>query len=426
MNVTRRQFVATAAAAPLILSAPALGRARRPANDRIGLGMIGMGKRMFEMLGPFLNHPDFQILAVCDVDTVRREHGRALVDEHYAKKGGGPARGCAAMVDYQQLLAFPGIDAVVISTPDHWHGTQVLAAAAAGKDIYCEKPLSHTLLEGKKMIDAVRKHGRVFQTGSQQRTEYGHRFVRACELVRNGLIGDVLTVHVGVAEAPIPCDLPEQPLEEGLDWDRWLGPAPMRPYHADLSPRGVHNHYPTWRRYTEYSGGYLADMGAHHFDIAQWALGADDAGPVRVEPPQDEHAMYGATLIYPSGVRLVHGGPSGTTFIGTKGVLAIDRVRLNTVPDKIAEAELPEDAVRLPRHASHIQNWADCIRSRQRCICDVEVGARSAAVCHLANLAYHHRRPMTWDPERWEFPGDSEANGWMDYQRRAGYELPAV
>lgn len=447
MAITRREFIASAAAAaaaPSVLARAAGAIGRVQPSERITVGLIGCGKRMFEMIGPLLKHPDLQVTGVCDVDTTRRRHALKLVSDHYT--GNGSASGdasvsgqppipqppsgaravCREFVDYQEMLADPGLDAVVICTPDHWHVNPVLHAAAAGKDIYCEKPLTLTLHEGRLMMEAVRKHKRVFQTGSQQRTEYDHKFVTACELVRNGRIGKVLTVHVGVADPPRTCDLTEEPLEAGLEWDRWLGPAPARPYHSDLSPRGVHNHYPTWRRYGEYSGGYLADMGAHHFDIAQWGLDRDTSGPVRIEPPKDEKAMRGLTMVYDDGVRLVHGGPSGTTFIGTQGVIAVDRGRLQGVPENLLTDPLPDTAQRLPRHANHIQNWVDCMRSRERCICDVEVGARSAAVCHLANIGYQLRRPLTWDPVKWKFEGDRQANKLTDCPRRGAYALPKV
>ncbi len=437
-SFTRREFVASAAAglaAPVVIARPGLAASRRVvANDRIAVGLIGCGKRMFEIVGPLANHPDLQVTWVCDVDTTRRERCLAVVNDIASKasaagdagKGGNGGSACRACVDYHEMLQEPSLDAVVICTPDHWHVNPVLDAAAAGKDIYCEKPLTLTLAEGKLMMDAVRKHKRVFQTGSQQRTEYDHKFVTACELVRSGRIGKVLTVHVGVADPPVPCDLPEESTEPGLEWDRWLGPAPARPYHSELSPRGMHNHYPRWRRYSEYSGGYLADMGAHHFDIAQWGLGRDTSGPVRVESPKDEKALRGATLIYDDGVRLVHGGPSGTTFIGTDGVIAVDRGRLHSVSENILKDTLPESAPRLPRHKDHLQNWVDCMRSRERCICDVEVGARSAAVCHLANLAYRERRVLTWDPTAWTFRAEADPSRLMDHARRAAYALPRV
>ncbi|MEM8711587.1 MAG: Gfo/Idh/MocA family oxidoreductase, partial [Planctomycetota bacterium] len=208
--------------------------------------------------------------------------------------------------------------------------------------------------------------------------------------------------------------------------DRWLGPAPMRAYSEVLSPRGVHGHYPQWRRYWEYAGGGLADMGAHHFDIAQWALGMDDSGPVRVLPPADPTSKRGATLVYENGVRLVHGGPNGATFIGEKGVIAVDRGRISSVPEKILEWEAEEgSAERLPRHRGHAADWLDRIRDRGTPICSAEVGARSAAICQLMNIAYAHRRELRWDPSAWRFQED-EANAWLDYERRDGYELPNV
>ncbi|MEZ6234036.1 MAG: Gfo/Idh/MocA family oxidoreductase [Phycisphaerales bacterium] len=448
----RRSFLgATAGLAGLGLMTPAAfplvaGHARPrtqpgprpvPPNSRIGIALIGCGKRMFEMLGPLADHPDLQIRGVCDVDATRRtEAGNRIVERmrRRALDAGGALAdaGIAEFVDHRELIAMPGVDAVVICTPDHWHADQVLDAAAAGKDIYCEKPLTQCLHECRAMIEAVRKHGVVFQTGSQQRTEYDHRFVRACELVRAGKIGKVLSVHVGVADPPVACDLAGEAPEPGLEWDRWLGPAPWREYNAELSPRGVHNHYPTWRNYKEYCGGYLADMGAHHFDIAQWGLGLDASGPARVEPPEmgdragigGQLPMRGATLVTPDGVRIIHGGPSGTTFVGTEGIIAVDRGRIASVPGNILDAELGEDE-RLPRKASHIQDWVDCMRSRERCICDVEIGARSAALCHLMNLAYEHRRTLHWDAAAWRFRGDDAANAWLERDRREGYALPA-
>lgn len=425
--MTRREFTksasltAAAAAAPMFIPAATLGRSGRVGpSAKIGVGFIGMGKRAFELLGPFMQHEACRVLAVCDVDTTRRERGKADVDKHYGD------RSCQAFNDYRELLAMPGIDAVAIMTPDHWHVNQVLDSAAAKKDIYCEKPLTLCLREGQLMIDAVRKHGVVFQTGSQQRTEYEHRFVRACELVRNEKIGALLTVHVGVPTSSKPCDLGEEAMEPGLDWDRWLGPAPKRPYHSVLSPRGVHGHYPKWREYKEYSGGGMTDFGAHNFDIAHWGMGMDASGPVEVVPPKDPSAMYGAKLVYANGVEVLHGGPFGTTFTGTKGQVHVFRDYLVTIPEKILKDAPSASDLRLPRHVNHHSNWFDCIRSREKPVCDVEVGARSIACAHLCNLAYWHRRRLKWDPAAWEFPGDAEANAWRDYARREGYGVPTV
>jgi predicted dehydrogenase len=193
-----------------------------------------------------------------------------------------------------------------------------------------------------------------------------------------------------------------------------------------LSPRGVHDHYPNWRSYREYSGGGMTDWGAHHFDIAQWGLGRDESGPVEIIPPADRNADHGVTFVYDDGVKLIHGGPGGVCFIGTEGVILVNRGRLEAIPGKLFDEPLGEKDVNLFKSPGHQQNWIDCIRSRERPICDVEIGARSVTVCHLGNLAYWHDRPLKWDPKTWEFPGDAQANAWRDYQRRAPYLLPSI
>jgi predicted dehydrogenase len=428
---SRREFLArgaSALAAPAVLSSAALGAGagKTPASERIALGFIGMGVMCRSHLEHFLGKDDVQVVAVCDVDTTRREKARTTADESYSKKAKGSYKGCAGFNDFRELLARPDIDAVVIATPDHWHAIPVIEACKAGKDVYCEKPLTVSLLEAKTVVDAVRKHQRVFQTGSQQRTEFDGKFRTACEYVRNGRIGEVLTIHVGVGEPARPCDLPGESPEPGLDWDLWLGPAPMRPYNHELSPRGVHKHFPAWRKYREYGGGGLSDMGAHHFDIAQWALDRDHSGPVEVAPPHDETATIGARFRYDDGVEMVHGGPSGATFVGTKGIIYVDRGKLESIPDNILKKPLGDGDARLPRAEGHRTNWVECMRSRATPIASVEAGAHSAAVCILANLVYWHRRPLKWDPKTWQFPGDAQANAWLDRDRRDTWPLPTV
>jgi predicted dehydrogenase len=429
-HLTRRDFIKTTAAitaAPYILTSTALARPGRPAaNDRLTLGFIGMGIQNRGHLHTFLDNPATQVLAVCDVDSTRRTDAKKTVDAKYAESSRTSGSGCAAYNDFRELLARKDIDAVVIATPDHWHAIPVIEACKAGKDIYCEKPMSFTIHEAKAMMDAVRKHARVFQTGSQQRTEYDGRFRTACEYIRSGRIGKLLTVNVGVGAPSKWCDLAEEPMEPGLDWDRWLGPAPDRPYNSILSPRGVHKHYPNWRNYREYSGGMMTDWGAHHFDITQWALDMDTSGPIEITPPADERAEVGVKYRYANGVEVTHGGPFGITFIGSGGLIYVDRERLISTPDSILKEPLKDTDAHLPKAAGggHIANWLDCIKTRQRPICDVEVGARSVTVCHLGNLAYWHRRPLKWDPQRWSFVGDHEANTWLDYQRRGEWKLP--
>jgi predicted dehydrogenase len=245
------------------------------------------------------------------------------------------------------------------------------------------------------------------------------------ELIRAGALGDLKTIHIGVGSSPIPCDLPEEETPENVNWDLWLGPAPQRGYHKDLCPQGVHTHFPAFRKYEEYAGGMLADMGAHHFDIAQWAMGMDSSGPVSIEPPA--HGGRGLKFTYANGVEMFHGGPSGLTFMGTKGMLRVDRNLLKTDPGEILSMPIggvdggtEPTATLWPKN--HLRNWLDCIKTREEPICSVETGHRTASVCHLANIVYKLRRKLTWDAAKEEFPGDAEANALTTRKPRKGWE----
>jgi predicted dehydrogenase len=408
---SRRQFVRSlaAGAAALPLAGAALAAPERSANDRINLGFIGVGTMGRYHLGGFLKDADVQVVAVCDVVAERRDSARKMANDHYAKTKKGEYKGCQAYSDFRDLLALKGLDAVVIATPDHWHAIPCILAARAGKDVYCEKPLTHSIAEGRRIVEEVARAKVVFQTGSQQRSEFGGFFRTAVELVRNGRIGKVQTIHVGVGGPAVPCDLPEQPVPEGTDWDFWLGPAPKRGYNEALCPKGVHRHFPAWRNYREYAGGGLADMGAHHFDIAQWALDMDASGPVKVEPPPGKETR-GLKFTYASGVEMFHGGPTDCAFLGTEGTVLVTRGGIQTIPDKILKEPLGPKAFRVNPSSNQHRNWIDCIRSRKTCICPAEVGNRSATICHLANIGYRLRRPLTWDPVKERFEGDEEAN----------------
>jgi predicted dehydrogenase len=428
-GMTRRRFVKRAAAvvaAPLVVPRSVFGgEGKAPPSERITVGFIGCGKMANDYhLSTLLRFGDVRALAVCEVDTTRRRHAKKRVDDAY--RDDDAYRGCDQYNDFRQLIARDDVDAVVIATPDHWHAIPIIEACKAGKDVYCEKPLTLTIAEAKASIDAVRKHQRVLQTGSQQRSSVFGPFRLACELVRSGRIGRVKTVHVGVGGPSRWCDLPEEEMEPGLDWDLWLGQAPMRPYNSILSPRGVHNHFPRWRSYREYSGGGMTDMGAHHFDIAQWALGMDESGPVEIVPPDDPTATRGVKYVYANGVEMFHGGPGGCVFEGTEGKLRIDRGHLSSEPESIVKEPLRDDEVHLFKSPGHHRNWIDCIRSRQRPVADVEIGARSVTVVHLGNLAYWYGRKLRWDPKSWKFVGDDEANGWLDRERRDPWQLPEV
>jgi len=414
----------------MVIPRPVLGTAgQAAANDRINLAAIGIGKMMYgSHLAHFLGMPDVHVGAVCDVDTTRREAGKKRVDDAYGNTD------CSQCNDYREILQRDDIDAVVCATPDHWHAMVILDACKAGMDIYCEKPLTNNLMEAKAVMDAVNASEIIFQTGSQQRASSNFRY--ACELVQNGRIGEVKEVTVGVGGPPRPCNLPEEEIEPGLDWERWLGAAPLRPYSSVLSPRGMHNHFPSWRSFCEYGGGGMTDWGAHHFDIAQWGLGMDKSGPVEIVPPEKPTDTKGVKYIYANGVEVAHGGPGGVTFIGTEGEIFVNRGKLSSNPETIIKEPIADDEIHLYEapggsHRGHRQDWIQCLRSRKQPNCPIETGARTVAVCHLGNIAYLHGKELEgkslkWDPAAWEFVDNEAANAWRDYPypRREGYELP--
>jgi predicted dehydrogenase len=434
MTLSRRRFLQSVSAAtlgaPLIL--PSLSRGAISANDRITLGFIGVGVMGRGHLGKFLGNQNVQVVAICDVVKERREHGKEMVEKRYGEQKKTDFKGCQTYNDFRELLARADIDAVVIATPDHWHAIPCVQAAAAKKHIYCEKPLTHTIAEGRKIVEAAKKNGIIFQTGSQQRSEFGGHFRKAVELVRNGRIGKVQTIHIGVGASPVACDLPTQEKPEGADWEFWLGPAPQRGYNEVLCPKGIHNHFPAWRDYKEYAGGRLADMGAHHFDIAQWALDMDASGPVKIEPPAS--GKSGLKFTYANGVVMIHGYPERNPkfegqhrdciFEGTEGTIFVSRGGIKTLPESILKEPIAEKeaAFRVYPSTDHHKNWIECIQNKKDCICTAEIGHRSAAVCHLANIGYALRKPLQWDPSKERFD-DAEANKLLYREPRGEWRL---
>ncbi|MEX2213301.1 MAG: Gfo/Idh/MocA family oxidoreductase [Phycisphaeraceae bacterium] len=435
---TRRDLLKTSAAAAAAFAIPAfvpssvLGDDKQAsANERMTMGFIGTGYQCRGHVGWAANHREIEVLAVCDVDTTRRENAAASVEERAKKLNRDNPRKPDIYVDYMEIINRKDIDAVLIASPDHQHAAMIIAAAKAGKHIYCEKPLTLTIREAQLCIEAVRKYKVTFQTGSQQRNEFRGWFKKAAAYVRAGRIGKVEVVTVGVGGPSRMCDLGEEKMEPGLDWDRWLGPAPMRPYHSVLSPRGMHNHFPAWRNYREYSGGAMTDIGAHHFDIAQWGLGMDGSGPVEIHPPSDPKQGRGVRYVYASGTQMFHGGPSGITFVGTGGTIQVDRDFIRCTPDAIFTKPIGDNDAEEFKDRNHKQDWFDCIKSGKSPAADVHIGAGTVTVCHLGNLAYWHGRSLRWDPKNWQFIDgqgglDKEANTWLDYERRKGYELPTV
>jgi len=421
----RRQFLRTAtsgaAIAPFLFSSTRVAFGQKGPNDRITMGFIGTGTQGRGLLNNFLNQADTQVVAVCDVDTTRREHSKKTTEEFYSIKREPDYKGCTEYKDFRELIARKDIDAVVIAAPDHWHAIIAIAACDAGKDVYCEKPLSLTIHEARAMVNAARKNDRVFQTGSMQRSS--SEFRKGCELVRNGRIGKIQQVIVDVGPPSVPCDLPEETMEPGLNWDFWLGPSPSRPYNSVLSPRGVHQHFPAWRNYREYSGGMMTDWGAHHFDIAQWGLGMDDSGPVEIIPPEDPKATRGVRYLYANGVEMIHGDSGGILFIGTEGKILVNRGKFEATPKALGDEPLDDKALRLYKSNNHGKDFLDCVRSRKKPICDVEIGCRSVTVCHLGNLAYWNHRHLKWDPVKERFIGDEVANQWLDRPKREPWRV---
>lgn len=402
--VTRRVFVqqlATASAATLTLPY-FVPKSAFGANDRILTGHIGVRNQGGSNLRSFIN----QAVAVCDVDS--EVLGKAVKQ---VEQSGRP---CEAFSDYRRLLERKDIDAVVISTPDHWHALMTIHACQAGKDVYCEKPLSLTIAEGRQMVTAARQGQRIVQTGSQQRSDKGFRL--ACELVRAGRVGTLQQVLVGI---PGP-NHPGEPIADSapppeLNYDLWLGPAPMRPYNS----KRVHYNF---RFFWDYSGGQMTNFGAHHIDIAHWGMGVDQSGPSEVEGtatfhPQGWHEVTETcrvTYRYPNNVTMIVGQiqpdiPEGTTFIGDRGRIFVTRGKLTSSPENLVSDPLPDSAERLYVSDNHHANFLDCVRSRKLPICDVEIGHRSATACHLGNLAVRLKRKIRWDAMTEQIVDDAEA-----------------
>jgi len=358
------------------------------------------------------------------VDKKRREHAKKRVEAAYSSAK-TDYKGCASYVDFRSIIERSDIDAVCIASPDHWHAIPIIEACKARKDVYCEKPLTLTIEEAGRCVEAARRYKCVVQTGSQQRSNVFGPFREAVEIMRSGRLGKIHRVTVGVGGPSVPCNLPEEDMEPNLAWDLWLGQAPLRPYNSILSPRGVHDHFPAWRNYRGYSGGGHTDMGAHHYDIAQWALDMDQSGPVEIIPPDDPTATSGVRYLYENGVEMVHGGPSGCTFHGDNGTLHIDRGLLESDPEEIVKTPLGQDDVHLPRSSGHHRNWLDCIKSREAPVAEVEKGARTVSIIHLGNLAYWNQKTLKWNPQQWQFT-DPADNHLLDRERRDPWQLPKV
>lgn len=444
-TTSRRRFLGTvmgASLAPFIL--PSGLRAQTSPNGKLAVGFIGTGKQARGLMNKFMNLPDVVVVAVCDVDTNRRDAAKQRVENHYGKNQNTAWKGCTAHKDFRELLDRKDIDAVVIATPDHWHAIISVAAVQAGKDVMCEKPLTQTVREAVAVVKAVRDHKRVFQTGSMQRSM--REFRVAAELVRNGAIGKVTRVETAFGVPGVPCDLPEEAMEPGLDWDMWLGPAPKRAYNAILAPRGVHEHFPMWRLYREYGGGFVTDWGAHHVDIAQWGLGRDESGPVEVIAPADfSTAKFGAKLRYADGCELTHvGAGKGASFFGADGEVHVNRGKIEVIKggkiiakhweksdspglapslDLLEKEFLTDAKVKLVASPDHYANFVTAIRDRSQPITHEGIGASSVIACHLLNFAYYHGKNFKWNPAENTFADGTGDVSWLHTQYRGDWKI---
>jgi len=403
----RRNFVkktaATAAAVTVIPRHVMGGKGFIAPNGRINLGYIGTGKQSYSLLESIGQCKETIVLAASDVYGLKLERFIEEAEKNNSKK-------VQANVDgynyYRELLKRKDIDAVVIASPDHWHAQMVVDATKAGKDIYCEKPLALTIAEGRAMVNAVRKYERVLQTGNMQRS--WRDFRHACELVYNGYIGEINEINVSVGEPVKQCDLPTENVPDTLDWNKWVGPSLYRGYHHILAPLPDDDRWAWWRGYRDFGGGYITDWGAHMFDIAQWALGMDESGPVEFNPP-NVPADTGLSMKYKNGAVVNHkqwGKPNAVQFIGSDGTIEVSRSFLKTTPKHLAKMELTDKDKRLYFSDNHYQNWINAIKNRTKPVSDVETGHRTASVCNAINIAYELQRSLKWDPVNERFDDD--------------------
>jgi len=456
-NVSRRSFLKTAAGAaaaagfPTIVPSSVFGQ-MAPSN-RINVGAIGVGRisRVHDLPGIW-QYDDVRIMAVCDLDANRVEAGKALINDVYAKKTGKPYDGVTGYHNAHDLLANKDIDAVVISTPDHQHAITACAAVRAGKDVYLQKPASLTIAEGRYLSNTVQASGRILQVGSQQRSTV--QFRRAAELVRNGRIGDLKHVEIGLPGDPSGPDAPRMPVPKNLNYDAWLGSTP-EVYYTEIR---VHPQTgfdrPGWLRCEQFGAGMITGWGAHHVDSAHWGMNTEYTGPVEIwgtaEFPThglwDVHGKFLTHAIYANGVTMDISGdfPNGIKFYGTKGWIFVTRTENVTASDPatgapanprlkqtgldasdpaILDSVIGPDEIHLYVSKEQHRNWLDCIRSRQQPISPVEMGHRACSTCLLHHIAMKAKRRLHWGPQKEQFTGDAATNALLSRPQRPPYTL---
>ena len=456
----RRRFLATAgkgvvassvvAGFPAIVPASVFGAAS-PGN-RINVGAIGTGRisRGHDLPGIW-QHDIARVMAACDLDRQRLEDAKTLINGYYAKKTGKPYDGVTGYANYHDLLANKDVDAVVISTPDHWHCLIAIDAVEAGKDVYLQKPASLTIAEGRALSDAVKRSGRIFQIGSQQRSTVQFRY--AAELVRNGRIGQIKTVEVGLPGDPSGDDEPEMPVPKNLNYDMWLGSTPLVYYTEKRVHPQVGYDRPGWLRCEQFGAGMITGWGAHHIDSAHWGMDTELTGPVEIwgtaEFPKkglwDVHGPFKTEALYENGVHMIVSGdfPNGIKFIGTNGWIFVSRGNekvtasdpvaklkdssaLAASDPKIITSVIGPTEINLPRSTEHHLNWLESVKSRKAPIAPVEIAHRSCSACLLHHIAMKLPRKLYWDPAKERFKNDDEANAMLSRPQRVPYAIGAT
>lgn len=408
-KTNRKEFLAQAAALSGIMIVPrhVLGGAGYIApSDKVTLGFIGAGRQALTLQQRFTATGKVKVIAASDV------YGSKLTNFVHVLGDlpGQSAKACTPYGDFREILARKDVDAVVIATPDHWHGVMAVMAADAKKDTYCEKPLALTIKEGRDIVDAVERNKVVFQTGSMQRS--APEFRQAANLIRNGYLGEITSVHVNIGGPPLPFDLPEEPVPADLDWKRWLGPNEPVGYNHELNPVIGADIWARWRYYKGLGGGDMTDWGAHMFDIVQWALAMDGKGPVKVVPP-DGQGQPMLTYTYENGIRMTQSDAEAGRFIvfeGTEGRLRVQRRKLETTPEALRDRVIGPDEKHVYQSDNHYLDFLQAMETRKDPICPAAIGHSTNTVCVIGNIAYELARPLTWDYTKEAFVGDEAAN----------------
>jgi len=425
----RRNFIgksAVAAGAFTIIPGRAMAKESKNSvapGETINLAYIGVGKQSLGLLRSIGDCPGTMVLAACDVDKVKLERFKGAAEKLNSKNLEGGTQVVDTYENYRELLERKDIDAVVIATPDHWHAMIAIDAAKAGKDIYCEKPMALTVAEGRAMVDATRKYDRVFQTGNMQRS--WRNFRHACEMVSNGYIGDIKEINVSVGDPVMAVELPAEPVPDYLNWDLWVGPSMFRNYHHELAPPIEDRAWANWRAYRDFGGGLITDWGAHMFDIAQWAMGMDQSGPVEFTPPE-KTATRGMQMKYENGVIMNHkdwGDFNAVQFLGSEGNIEVSRGFYRSDIVGLTELELKDSDTPLYKSDDHYQDWIDAIRNRTRPVSDVETGHRTSSLCNIVNIGYTLERTLKWKPAHEKFIDDDDANSMLTRPFRGSWDF---